>query len=155
MSNSVGRRVLLIALLVLLVLLVPPVVFFFTGLGSGMGVGGTWDALVEQIRGGRPNPLITGVVGLIPLILVGVVLWISKLAKALPRTQSLILWGGVFPVIAVLVWSNLEFWTVFLPSMKAPGFPHGLELLIGPVFFAPVAMAFGMVITYLVGRSKS
>lgn len=138
-----------------IVLLVPFVVFLLVGLTSGMGVGGAFAALVEQVREGRPNPMITGIIGLVPLILMGIVLWICKLARALPRTRSLVLWGGFAGIVAVLVWSNLEFWTVFLPHMKAPGFPHGMELLIGPVFFAPVAMAFGMVIAFLVGRKKS
>lgn len=155
MENSMARNVLLVVALVFVTWMVPTVVFLVTGIASGMGASGSWSAFLEQASGGRPNPLITGVVGLFPLLVIGVVLLVCRLAKSQPRTRALVLWGGFFPVVAVLVWSNLEFWTVFLPEKKAPGFPHGMELLIGPVFFAPVAMAFGMVIAFLVGRNKS
>jgi hypothetical protein len=134
---------------------VPPAVFLLAGLLSEMSPASVFSAMVAQYGDARPNLLVTGIIGLIPLAALGIVLWVHRVRGGSPRTRKYLLLGGLVPVLAVLVWSNYEFWSVFLPGRRAPGFPHGLELFIGPVIFAPVAMVVGMLVSWLAGRSRS
>lgn len=140
--------------LIVIVLGIPSIVFLVTGMVVGMPFAEALGAMLEQYGVDRPNLLVTGVIGLAPLALLGVVLWIHQLAKGKPGTRKYLLWGGFIPIVAVLIWSNQEFWGVYLPERRSPGFPHGLELLIGPIFYAPVAMGFGMVTAWFLGRKK-
>lgn len=136
------------------VLLVPPVVYFLTGLTNAMTFIETFTALIAQYSG-RPNLLVTGLIGLIPLGAIGLVLWIHRRTGGKALTRRYLFRASMLALIAVLVWSNHEFWRVFLPQRIYPGFPHGLELFIGPVFFAPVAILLAMLIAWVLQRSRS
>ena len=63
-------------------------------------------------------------------------------------------WSGLTPSLLLLVWANAEAWPLYLPGRAFPGFPHGLELIIVPLFFVPVAMVFGTVAGGVVGRAR-
>ncbi len=138
------------AIAVLAPLLVPPLLFAVVGLGEGMGLAAAASALVDQYSERRFNLLMAGVLGLLPVGLLGVVLWIHRKLGGAPESRSALAWGGLLPILAVLIWVNFEFWPTYLPDRTFPGFPHGLELVIGPLFFAPVAMVAGMVVAWIV-----
>jgi len=150
---NTSRRLLHSFACIVAVLAVPPVVFFITGLVSGMSLGDLSEALIVQYGDERPNLLVTGVIGLLPLGVMGLVIWLHRRLRG--QYGNYLFWGGLIPLVVVVAWSNHEFWRVFLPERSAPGFPHGLELIIGPVVFAPVAMVAGMLIAWLIGRSRS
>ncbi|HKJ18293.1 MAG TPA: hypothetical protein VJ984_13145 [Xanthomonadales bacterium] len=133
------------------VMLVPPVVFVLTGLGKSMSLVEVFNAMLAQYTG-RPNLLITGAIGLLPLGAMGLVLWVHRRQKGAARTRKYLFRASMFALILVLIWANQEFWRVFLPQRISPGFPHGLELFIGPVFFAPVAMFVAMLAAWAIQR---
>ncbi len=127
--------------------LVPFLVFLAAGLGHGMSPVAAFGALADQCTQPRLNPLITALSGWIPVMVLLLALRITR--RAGPAASSAMARGGLVAIVAVLVWANLEFWPEFLPSRVYPGFPHGLELVMGPVIVAPVGMALGM----LAGRA--
>ncbi|NNE09207.1 MAG: hypothetical protein HKN20_11655, partial [Gemmatimonadetes bacterium] len=47
---------------------------------------------------------------------------------------------------------NFDFWPAFLPSRVYPGFPHGLEFIIGPGVFAPIGMLLGVLTVWVSQR---
>jgi len=141
-----------LALGALIAMAIPPLVFTAVALFAGLGIGESLSALVAQYSAPRQNLLICGVVGLLPLGLLAALLWlINRLAPGNQHRPALAL-GGLMPILAVLAWVNLEFWPTFLPSGTYPGFPHGLEFVIGPIFFAPVAMVVGVLVLWLATR---
>ena len=136
-------------------LLVPVVVFTTVALSSGMGVGGALQALVEQSSGRRQNPVTVGVLGLFPVLLLLAGLWVAGKRGLGPDRYRGAAWGGLAAILLVLVWVNAQFWGLFLPDRVYPGFPHGLELVIGPVFFAPVALVVGAIFGALLAGSDT
>lgn len=128
-------------------------VFGAVGLSSEMGVGGTWTALVEQSLARRHNPLLAGALGLVP------VLFLLGILALGPRWLPAVGWGpaagwsGLAAVALVLGWAHAQFWPLFLPDRVYPGFPHGLELIIAPLVFAPLAAALGVGLGLVVGRT--
>lgn len=122
---------------------VPVVVFTAVGFASGMGLAGTMAALADQVGQRRLNPLITGVLGWLPVALLFLGRWLARRWRPEGAWVASASWGGLVAILGVLVWANLQFWPLFLPEQVQPGFPHGLELVIGPIFFAPVAMLLG------------
>jgi len=139
---------------IVLVLAIPPLVYFVVALWTGLSFGETASAMVEQYQEQRQNLFVVGVLGLVPLGVVAVVLWLHKRFGGNQGARSLMKLGGLVLVYAVLIWANFEYWPDFLPSRVYPGFPHGLELVIGPLFFAPVAAGVGLFAGWLVGREK-
>lgn len=137
------------------VFLAPFAVFAATGLLSGMGVGGTIEALVEQTRADRQNPLVTGVLGLFPLLLLLAILWVCRRFDREGRWLGTAGWAALGAILLILVWVNAEFWSSFLPERAFLGFPHGLELVIGPLFFAPIAATVVGVVVALVLRGRA
>jgi len=136
----------------LVAMALPPVIFTWVALFAGLGIGESLSALVAQYSAPRQNLLVCGVVGLLPLGLLAAVLWLlNRLAPGNQHRPALAL-GGLAPILAVLAWVNMEFWPTFLPSRTYPGFPHGLEFVIGPIFFAPVGMAVGLLVLWLATR---
>lgn len=134
-------------------LLLPPVVFLVVGLVEGMGLPGTMTAIMEQYTVRRLNLLVVAVLSLLPLMFLALVVYLlGRIASIRASRRSLAL-GGLSGLLAVMVWVNLEFWPIFLPDRVAPGFPHGLEFVIGPLFFAPVAMFIGLGIAAFVDRN--
>jgi hypothetical protein len=138
------RTVLLVG--VLAVFAIPPVVFFIVALGSGLDVGAAVEALVAQYREPRQNLFVVAIPGLFPLLLLAIGLWIARRIDAARGRRPALALFGLAPILAVLVWVNFQFWPLFLPERTYPGFPHGLEFVIGPGLFAPVGMVVGLVV---------
>jgi hypothetical protein len=138
------RTVLLVG--VLAVFAIPPVVFLVVALGSGLDVGAAVEALVAQYREPRQNLFVVAIPGLFPLLLLAIGLWIARRIDAARGRRPALALFGLAPILAVLVWVNFQFWPLFLPERTYPGFPHGLEFVIGPGLFAPVGMVVGLVV---------
>ena len=136
----------------LLPLLIPLAVFSICALAEGLSFVETLIAASEQVTSGRQNLLICGMVGLFPVLLLLIGLWIHRRLGGNEQTRNVMAWSGLIPILCVLIWVNVQFWPLFLPSRTYPGFPHGLEFIIGPIFFAPVAMLFGMSAAWLIQR---
>lgn len=143
-----------LALGALIILAIPPAVFLWVALGYGLGIEGSFSALVAQYAAPRQNLLVCGAMGLAPWLLLLLVLGIVWRVAPKSTVRPALAVGGLVPLFAVLVWVNFDYWPHFLPSRTYPGFPHGLEFVIGPIFFAPVAMTFGMLSAWLIARSR-
>jgi len=127
-------------------------VFVVVGLSVGMGVGGTWTALAELSMGRRQNPFLSAVVGLFPMLLLLAVLALGSRWWPSAGWGPAAAWGGLAAILLVLGWAHTQFWPLFLPHRVYPGFPHGLELVIAPLFFAPPAAALGVAVGLMMGR---
>ncbi|GJM44734.1 MAG: hypothetical protein DHS20C21_15760 [Gemmatimonadota bacterium] len=146
-----SRRFLLVCLLSPLAIALG--VFVVAGLAGGMLPGETWRALAEQSVQRKQNPLLSGVLGFFPILLLLLALRIGRRFDRSGAWSQVAPWAGLLPILLVLLWANLEFWPKFLPSRVYPGFPHGLELLIGPVMYAPVGMIVGLIAARFVPRA--
>ena len=154
MPESPGRFLRPVFTCLLLVLVVPAVVFILTGFLKGMAFTDVLDIMATRFGEARPNLLVTSLIGVFPLSLLGLVIWIHRKRGGSQAVRSSMLAGGMLALLLVIAWSNYEYWRVFLPEGKVPGFPHGLELLIGPVFFAPVAMALALIAAWAIARPR-
>lgn len=143
---SLARAFLLLAVLVLLI---PPLTSLLVALGSEMAPAESVSALFELYREKRQNLLVVGALGLFPLMLLSLALWLHRRFGGDAALQPWLVASGATPILLVLIWANFEFWPDFLPGRIYPGFPHGLELAIGPVIFAPVAMIVGLLMGWL------
>lgn len=126
-----------------LTFLTPLLVFLLVALLKGMDVIAALNALIEQCSQRRQNPLLSSVPALIPLVIFAA--WLGFRAR---RTQKSLREQAMFGIgiaVAAQIAVNWGFWQVFLPSRVYPGFPHGLEFIIGPLFFTPIAMVLGLV----------
>ena len=142
-----------IALVVPIVL--PALVYVTVALMDGIGVGGAFAALIAQIRDGRPNPAISGILGLLPVGILLAGTWAGGRLHSDGRRVAIAGWCGLGAIVLVLVWANFMVWPLFLPGRAFPGFPHGIELVIAPIFFAPIAMAVGGGIGWMLGGSST
>lgn len=129
----------------LVALLIPPLVFCLAGLGEGMGIGEVVTACVEQFFAERQNLGVAAGLGLFPISLTALLLWIGRRIRRGWGSNLNVAVAALIPVLLVLAWANSEFWPIFLPDRVYPGFPHGLELVLGPLFYAPVAMLIGLI----------
>lgn len=136
-------------------LLVPPLVFGGVALASGMGTGGAWATLVEQFAAGQRNLFVVSALGLFPVLLLLAVLRLGRRYDPDGAWRRAGGWSALVVILLVLAWANLEFWPLFLPERVYPGFPHGLELVIAPALFAPLAGALALVVAALVVRRSS
>ncbi len=137
---------------IILPLLIPPTVFTFCALAKGMPLAETLSAMIEQYMTRRQNLLICGAVGFFPVLLLFAGLWLHRRAGGDANTRRIMAWSGLVPVVLILVWVNLQFWPLFLPKRVYPGFPHGLEFVIGPGLFAPIGMLVGVGLGWWVAR---
>jgi hypothetical protein len=135
-----------------IMLLIPALVFVFIGLGSGMGMSGVGAALLQQFTAPRVNLAVSSLLGVLPILLLAIILWLRARLVRQPQGQALLALGAVLPIGAVTLFVNIEAWSSFLPQQAFPGFPHGLELVLGPLVFAPVGMLGGLVLAWLVMR---
>lgn len=131
--------------------LIGVVAFLMAGLAAGMGPDAV-TALVEQASERRLNPLIAGVLGLAPVLLL--LLLLGVVPRFTPRAgwRPAVAWAGLAPVALLELWAHWEVWTTYLPSRTMPGFPHGLELVIVPVFFAPIGALVGVGLSLALAR---
>jgi hypothetical protein len=139
----------------LLLLAIPPLVFVLVALISGMSPADTAGALVAQYAAARVNLAVCSGLGLVPLLLLAVVLWIRRRRRPSAEGPPLYAIGGALPILAVAVFVNVEYWTAFLPNRTFPGFPHGLEFIIGPGIFAPIGMLAGLAVVAVMRRMPS
>lgn len=117
---------------------------------SGIGIG----ALLAQYLQLKRNPLIMPLLSCFPFLLLAGIIFFARRRGARERTCRNVALGGGSAIAFVMLWANLEYWPNFLPGVPYPGFPHGLELVIAPLFFAPVAMALGAVAGWATGRQR-
>lgn len=150
MKDWSASRIVLVAAAV--VFAVAPLAFSLVALASGMSLSETYEALIGQYRTRRLNLIVCSTVALFPVLLLALTLWIGRRFGKFEKTGAALAWGGVLPILAVTIAVNLEFWPIFLPARVYPGFPHGLEFLLGPAFAAPAAMLVGMLMARMLVR---
>ena len=102
---------------------------------EGLSLVEVFTATAKQCSGKRQNLLVCGTIGLFPILLLLGAIWIYEKAGGDKETRKLMAWSGLFSIILVLLWVNWEVWPHFLPGRPYPGFPHGLESVVGPFFF--------------------
>jgi len=145
----------LLFIFAIVLVLVTPLVFMAVGMTAGWSFAEAISALGTQVEPYDPNIFLVSLIGLLPLILLALVIWISFLiSKRTMRTAAYVL-GGAIPIVAVMLFVNLEYWPAYLPDRTFLGFPHGLEFVIGPLVFAPIAALVGLIFTRLVLASRS
>ena len=133
-------------------LVIPPMVFVASGVVAGMGLAVTGGALAEQYSADRLNLLVLGGVGVIPFAFLAIALALFRRFVSADPVRSMAFGGG--PVVALLLlWAHGSYWPSFLPERVAPMWPHGIEFVIVPLFFAPVGAIVGMLAGWLVHRS--
>lgn len=148
-SWTVGRILLFGAIgLVLL----PVLIFLGAGVGDGVSLGETLSALVTQSGVRRNNFVVATLLGFFPFLLLVICLWIRR--RVVKENASLPLYAasGMLPILLITAYPHAVFWPLFFPYMSNPGFPHGLEFIIGPGVFAPIGLAFGLMFAWVVGK---
>lgn len=135
-------------------LAVAPIVYLACYALNDYPLGDAISALVEQYTAARQNPLKVSLLSGAPFLLLASLVGIARWRGAgLATCQRLVLGGGG-AILIVLTWAHFEFWPNYLPGVEYPGFPHGLELVIAPLYFAPVAMVAGAFLGWLAGRQS-
>jgi hypothetical protein len=150
--TSVSRKFITALMMIIGILAVPPLVFLLVALVKDMSVSESVAALIEQYSSSKQNLLVVGLVACLPLLLLGIVLWLHGRAGGLPAMRRILTWSGYLPIWLVAVWVNTEYWSDYLPARTFLGFPHGLEFVIGPLFFAPAGLAMCMLVAWLATR---
>ena len=138
-------------ILVCTLFLVPATAYLLTYTVSDAHTGDAFASLIAQYQQSKRNPILTALLALFPFLLLALGLFIAKKRGVNEPRRSAICLGGGLAIAGVMLWANLIYWPNFLPDVPYPGFPHGLELVIAPLFFAPVAMLIGI----LLGRLLS
>lgn len=153
LSPPAGRSTLpVFALAALALIATPPLVFTAVGVAEGMGLSSTLGAVVAQYGTRRLNLFMVAVLSFLPLALLALLVYLIGRFTSIRASRWALAVGGAVAIVAVMVWINFQFWPAFLPERRAPGFPHGLEFVIGPLYFAPVGMVVGMVAAGLLER---
>jgi hypothetical protein len=137
----------------LVVFLLPLLVFTGCLVLDGYGLPATIAAVSAQYGAERQNLFLAGVPGLLPYALLALIVAVHRWRRGHARSTGLALSGGL-PIAFVLAWANASFWPLHLPGRDYPGWPHGLEMVIAPLFFAPVAMAAGLLVYAAARRSR-
>lgn len=133
--------------------MVPVVVFLAIAVVEGMGPGAALRAMAEQASGGRPSLVAAGILFLFPVLLLLLGLRLGRRFDPDGEQLPALGWAGLAAVLAVQVWANASFWRLYLPDRTSPGFPHGLELVIAPLFFAPAVVAVTALVGFLMLRT--
>jgi len=139
---------------VVLAFLIPAAVFVFCAVVAEMSLAESLGAVVTQFRAERHSLLGAAILGTLPVLLLTVLGWLlsHKLNKTRVRA---IAQTGLVGITLILLWVNVEFWPGYLPERAFRGFPHGLEFVIGPLFFAPPAMLVGMLAGWFATRQSA
>jgi hypothetical protein len=154
MSSMKHVWLLYAGLLAATVLLVPPAGYLVSYGLSDQHSGAALGSLAAQYLQTRRNPAATAVLACFPFFLLALVLWLARRRRVTPDACWHIALGGGTAILVVMLWANLEYWPNFLPGVDYPGFPHGLELVIAPLHFAPFAMAAGATLGWLLGKDR-
>lgn len=141
-------------LLAATLLLVAPTGYLVSYWLSDQHSGNALGSLTAQYLQSRRNPAVTAVLACFPFFLLALMLWFARRRQITAHTCWHIALGGGSAILLVMLWANLEYWPNFLPGVDYPGFPHGLELVIAPLHFAPFAMAAGAALGWLLGRER-
>ena len=149
------RTIPVLLVTLILLLLLPAMVFTGSALYHGMGADSTLDALADQYAAPRNNLGVITLLGCAPLLLIIAVLGLRRLVRKTSQDGAAYALCGALPVLLVCLFVNLEFWPRFLPARQFLGFPHGLEFVIGPLFFAPIGIGVGCVIAWLIRRRSA
>jgi hypothetical protein len=132
-------------------LLLPSAVFLLTALANVMSA---LEALAEQLTAERYNLRNISLLNLLPCALLALLVGVRwRFARATRRPLYAVC--GAVPIVLVTGYLNIEFWSSYLPSRAFLGFPHGLEFVIGPLFFAPIGVAIAIVVVWGVLRARS
>jgi len=134
-----------------LIVLTPFLVFCACLLLNGIGVVETLQLTVQQMQAERRNLFLVGLPGVFPFLLLALLIFVLRRRSGFTASRAVALAGGG-AIVLMLVWANASFWPVFLPGTAYPGWPHGLEMVIVPVFFAPIAMLFGALLALIWSR---
>jgi hypothetical protein len=138
---------------ILLALLAPPATFAVCGLLANMGVADIGAAMFEQYASdARPALWGPSLLALAPVLLLALALWLIAKFRKQPDLNRPLGAAGLLAMTLVLIWANASYWTIFLPERTSPGWPHGMELLVGPLFFAPPAVLLAMLLAWLLVR---
>lgn len=140
---------------IFLALCLPGGAFWATALAKGMGLDQGTSALAAQFTAPRLNLFVLGGLNAAPVLLLALGLGLARKRGLGAQRWAMLFVAGLLPVLAVELWAQFSFWRLFLPERKAPGFPHGLELALGPLLYAPVAMLICVVVAALSSRGNS
>ena len=132
-------------------LLLPGLVLTLCVLGNGFGVAETAQHLLAQVQTERRNPLVVGLPAVVPFALLALVLAIYRRWRGTAGSKMVAAFG-ILVIVVLLIWANASFWPLFLPGRSYPGWPHGLEMVIVPIFFAPVGMLVAVAIAMIFQR---
>ncbi len=130
--------------------IIPPFLFFAIALIKGLSLYETVVAMSDQYSTSRQNLAVCGALGIFPILLLALSWLLLKRFVPSVGNSTIPIWGGLVPIFLVLLWTNLEFWPIFLPSRMYPGFPHGLEFVLGPGLYAPIGMLIGFLVGWLI-----
>lgn len=141
-------------LMIATLLLASPSAYLITYYLSDAHSGQAISSLIQQYLVAKRNPLLTALLGMFPFLLLALLLFIMGRRKANERLRVLLSFVGASTIFVCMFWVNLMYWPNFLPGNPYPGFPNGLELVIVPIFFAPIAMFVSVFLVWLVKRAK-
>ncbi len=135
----------------LCVVLTPALVLTLCLLFNGFSVGETSSQLLAQMQADRRNLLLVGLPAVVPFALLALVLVIYRRWRGCAGSSTVAA-AGAAGIMVMLVWANASFWPLFLPGRSYPGWPHGLEMVIVPLFFAPISMLIAVAIGIMLLR---
>ncbi len=127
----------------------PPLLFLGSALFEGMGFGGGSTALAEQYVVERSNLVVITLLGLVPMLLIMLLLGIRRAIRKTWDGSGTYALAASLPVVLVTIYVHLEYWPSYLPARQFLGFPHGLEFVIGPLFFAPAGILLGFLVAWI------
>ena len=130
------------------VLLLPALVLGICLLAAGHSAMETLQALLTQLQAERRNLLVVGLPAVVPFALLALVLVIYRRWRGVAGSRQ-VAFAGSLAIIVLLLWANATFWPLYLPGRSFPGWPHGLEMVIVPLFFAPIGMLVAVAIAML------
>lgn len=139
---------------VLLAFAIPALVFLLCALLADLTLMESLRATGGQFVAERRHLWGCGLLGTFPVLLLTGLGWLLGRWLEPLRTRR-ITQAGLLAIVLVLVWVNLEFWPGYLPERAFRGFPHGLEFVIGPIYFAPPAMLLFMLCAWIVTRRNA
>ena len=135
-------------------LLASPFAYLITYYLSDAHSSQAFSSLFQKYLVAKRNPLLSSLIGIFPFVLLALLLFILGRRKVNDKLRGLLSFVGASSIFICMFWVNLIYWPNFLPGRPNPGFPHGLELVIVPIFFAPIAMFVSVFIAWLVKRAN-